>query len=72
MIDIGKDIKVMYQDFKKKDYVTIRRWYKDADGKEQPGKQGINLKWEEWEEFLNKLEAVKNDLTESKNANKKD
>ncbi len=70
MIDVGKDIRVMYQDFKKKDYVSIRRWYKDADGNDQPGKQGINLKWEEWEEFLNKLEAIKAELIKEKEANK--
>jgi len=70
MIDVGKDIRVMYQDFKKKDYVSIRRWYKDADGNDQPGKQGINLKWEEWEEFLNKLEAIKAELIKEKEAKK--
>lgn len=70
MIDVGKDIRVMYQDFKKKDYVSIRRWYKDAEGNDQPGKQGINLKWEEWEEFLNKLEAIKAELIKEKEANK--
>ena len=61
MIDIGKDIRVMSQDFKGKKYVSIRRWYEDG-GEMKPGKQGINLKQEEWEEFLNKLEAIKEDL----------
>ena len=70
MTEVGKDIRVMYQDFKKKDYVSIRRWYKDADGKEQPGKQGINLKWEEWEDFLIKLEAIKAELVKEKEAKK--
>lgn len=70
MVKIGNDIRVMYQPFKKKDYVTIRKWYQDADGNDQPGKQGINLKWEEWEELLNKLEAIKDDLNKEKEAKK--
>ncbi len=65
MIDIGKDIRVMSQDFKGKKYVSIRRWYDDESGEKKPGKQGINLKQEEWDEFLNKLEAIKEDLKTS-------
>ena len=61
MIVINEDIRVMKQEFKGKSYVSIRRWYEDG-GEMKPGKQGINLKQEEWEEFLNKLEAIKEDL----------
>jgi len=61
MISIGKDIKVVKQNFKGKDYISIRRWYEE-NGEEKPGKQGINFKAEEWEEFLNKLEAIKEDV----------
>ncbi|MBP5693122.1 MAG: transcriptional coactivator p15/PC4 family protein [Bacteroidales bacterium] len=51
----------MKQEFKGKSYVSIRKWYQD-NGEWKPGKQGINLKMEEWDEFLNKLEAIKEDL----------
>ncbi|MCQ2604728.1 MAG: transcriptional coactivator p15/PC4 family protein [Spirochaetia bacterium] len=61
MIKIGKDIKVQAQEFKGKTYIAIRRWYEE-DGVEKPGKQGINLKVEEWQEFLDKLEDIKGDI----------
>ena len=61
MIVINEDIRVMKQEFKGKAYVSIRKWYQD-NGEWKPGKQGINMKMEEWEEFLNKLEAIKEDL----------
>ena len=61
MIVINEDIRVMKQEFKGKSYVSIRKWYQD-NGECRPGKQGINLKMEEWDQFLNKLEAIKEDL----------
>ncbi|MBO7516930.1 MAG: transcriptional coactivator p15/PC4 family protein [Spirochaetia bacterium] len=61
MIVINDDIRVMKQEFKGKSYVSVRKWYQD-NGEWKPGKQGINLKMEEWDEFLNKLEAIKEDL----------
>lgn len=49
---IGKDIHVEHSEYKGKDYVMIRRFYQAEDGEMRPGKQGINMKWEEWEELV--------------------
>lgn len=61
MISIGKDIKVQMQEFRGKNYISIRRWYEE-DGVEKPGKQGINFKEEEWDEFVGKMADIIADL----------
>jgi len=58
MIEIGKDIHVEHSEYKGKDYVAIRRYY-EADGEMKPGRQGINMKAEEWLEFCDKFEDIK-------------
>ena len=65
----SEDIRVIKQDFKGKSYMSIRKWYQD-NGEWKPGKQGINLKMEEWEEFLDKLEVIKAEMIKEKEANK--
>lgn len=61
MIRIGKDIKIQAQEFRGKTYIAVRRWY-DDNGEEKPGRQGINFKKEEWNEFLEKLDEIKKDI----------
>lgn len=57
MVQIN-DIKIEKSEYKGKEYLSIRRWYK-KDGEERPGKQGINLKPEEFVEFVKKLDDIK-------------
>ncbi len=64
MISIGKDIKVQMQEFRGKKYISVTRWY-DDNGVEKPGKQGINFKEEEWDEFVGKMADI---ITDLKNA----
>jgi len=59
MIQIGKDIRIESSEFKGKEYVVIRRYY-ESDGEMKPGKQGINLKQEEWREICDRFEEIKN------------
>lgn len=59
---IGKDIHVEHSPYKGKDYVMIRRFFEDADGQSRPGRQGINLKWEEWEELVENFDSIKEEI----------
>lgn len=59
---IGKDIHVEHSEYKGKDYVMIRRFYQAPDGEMRPGKQGINMKWEEWEEMVENWDKIKNEI----------
>lgn len=61
MVKIGKDIHVELSPYKGKDYIVIRRYY-EADGELRPGKQGINLKAEEWLELCEKFEEIKEEI----------
>jgi hypothetical protein len=55
---IGKDIRVEYSEYKGKPYVMIRQFYEE-DGEWKPGKSGINLKYNDWLEFVENFEAIK-------------
>lgn len=62
---IGKDIHVEHSPYKGKDYVMIRRFFQAEDGEWRPGRQGINLKWEEWEQLVENFEDIKKEIDES-------
>jgi len=62
---IGKDIHVEHSHYKGKDYVMIRRFYQDETGEWRPGRTGINLKWEEWEEFVEKFGDITAEVNDS-------
>ena len=63
MIQIGKDIRIDSTEFKGKEYVVIRRYYND-NGEMKPGRQGINLKREEWQEICDRFEEIKEHVKE--------
>jgi hypothetical protein len=63
---LGKDIHVEKTEFKDKSYVMIRRFYND-DGVMKPGKSGINLSLEEWKEFLENIETIKQEVGDGSN-----
>jgi len=58
---IGKDLHVEYSEYKGRPQVVIRRYYEEG-GVLKPGKAGINLKLEEWQEFLANLEKIKEEI----------
>ena len=59
---IGKrNIKIAPSEFKGKIYIGIRQWYED-NGVMKPGKQGINLTMDEWNEFLEKLPEIQKEI----------
>ena len=62
---IGKDIHVEHSPYKGKDYVMIRRFFQDESGEWRPGRQGINLKWEEWEQIVENFEDIKKEINKS-------
>jgi hypothetical protein len=62
---IGKDVHVEHSKYRGKDYVMIRRFYEDSDGEFRPGRQGINLKWEEWEQLVENFDDIKKEIDKS-------
>lgn len=63
-MQIGKDLRIEASEYKGKWYVGIRRWY--LDGEEwKPGRQGVNLKLEEWQELKEKFEEIVQEVEES-------
>jgi hypothetical protein len=45
------------------EYVSIRKWYKDKQsGEMKPTRNGINMKLEEWAEFIEKFDEIVEDL----------
>jgi hypothetical protein len=52
------DIRIEKTEFKGKEYLSIRRWY-EKDGELRPGKQGINLKPEEFVELVKHMDEIK-------------
>lgn len=62
MIEVGKDIRVEASEYKGKTYAVIRRFYEDSSGEMRPGKQGINMKAEEWVDFCDKFEDIKKEI----------
>lgn len=61
MVEIGKDIRVEASEYKGKIYAVIRRYY-EVDGEMRPGKQGINMKAEEWLEFCDKFDTIRKEI----------
>ena len=63
MTPIGKDIQVQKSKFKGNDYVSIRKYYPDPKtGELLPGKNGISMPLEVWEEFTEKFDDIKKDI----------
>lgn len=63
MITIGnRNIQVQAQKYKGKYFVHIRQWY-EKDGEMRPGK-GIAMTMEEWKEFTEKFEDIKQMIKE--------
>jgi hypothetical protein len=58
---IGNDIHVEPSEFKGKKYVMIRKFY-DDNGIQKPGKNGINMTYEEWQEFCVNFENIKKEI----------
>lgn len=62
---LGKDIHVEHSHYKGRDYVMIRRFYQDETGEWRPGRTGINLKIEEWNEIVENFDDIKNEINTS-------
>ncbi|KAG5674379.1 hypothetical protein PVAND_004353 [Polypedilum vanderplanki] len=50
--DIGRSRRVAMSDFKGKKFLNIREYYQNKDGNMAPGKKGITLNKNEWENLL--------------------
>lgn len=57
-ITIGRNRFVDVSKYKGKMLVNIREYYTDETGEWKPGRKGIALKLEEWEELWNNKERV--------------
>lgn len=52
------DIRIEKTTFKGNEYLSIRRWY-EKDGQILPSRKGINLKPEEFAEFVERFDEIK-------------
>lgn len=59
MIKVGEDIQIERTEFNGNEYISIRRWFSNKEGELRPTKKGINLKLEEWKDFINKFNEIK-------------
>lgn len=50
--DIGDDIKVTHEKYRKVFYVCLRLWYPDDAGDFQPSKYGLNIPHEVWHKYM--------------------
>ncbi|KAJ7287509.1 transcriptional Coactivator p15-domain-containing protein [Mycena rebaudengoi] len=56
-INLGKNKRATVRNFKGKTLIDIREFY-TVDGEEKPGKKGISLGVEQWENLINKSELL--------------
>lgn len=50
-INDTNEIRISNDEYKGKKFVSIRTWWHSGDGDWKPGKQGITIKADQWEEF---------------------
>ena len=61
-MDIGnRNIKIEPSEYRGRWYVSIREWY-EQDGELKPGRKGINLSIEEWNEIVDKFDELKAEI----------
>jgi len=65
MVIGNRNIKIEPSEFKGKWYVMIREFYEDENGELKPGKKGINLKLEEWNEIVEKINNINVEVQEA-------
>lgn len=64
-MEIGsRNIRIEPSEYKGKWYVMIREFYEDG-GELKPGKKGINLKIEEWNEMMEKINEINTEVQET-------
>merc|ERR1712043_4071 len=56
--ELGKSKKVTVREFKGKVFVDIREYYCDKAGDWKPGKKGIALQRDQWDELLASSDAI--------------
>lgn len=65
-MQIGKDIRIQASEYKGKWYVGIRKWYQEGE-EWKPGRQGINLKLEEWNELKDNFDEIVQEIESAVN-----
>lgn len=65
-ISIGRNRFVEVSKFKGKTYVNIREFYTDEAGQLKPGRKGIALKLEEWEELCSHKDQIDQLIVDNK------
>ncbi|XP_037033001.1 activated RNA polymerase II transcriptional coactivator p15 [Bradysia coprophila] len=56
--ELGSKKFITIGDFKGKTYINIREYYTDAKGDVKPGKKGIGLNIEQWQNLCNSIDEV--------------
>lgn len=55
---ISEDVFVSVSEFRGKPRVDIRKWYETKEGELAPGKNGLNIDAETWEDLSAKWEEI--------------
>lgn len=64
-MEIGsKNKKISAYEYKGNWYVGIREWFQSKDDSWRPGSKGISLSIDEWNEFVNKFEDIKKEVSQ--------
>ncbi|KXN69679.1 PC4-domain-containing protein [Conidiobolus coronatus NRRL 28638] len=66
VIPLGKNKRVSVRQWKEMIMVDIRETYKDPAGNIRPGKKGIALQLDQWEELKKNMEAIDEELKKLK------
>lgn len=70
-MQIGKrNIRIEPSEFKSKLYISIREWYQPNPEEEKmlPGKKGISLNLEEWNEIVENFDDIKSEIARAQSS----
>jgi len=62
MYVLAKNRFINVSGFKGKVYVNIREYYEDSNGEQKPGKKGISLSADQWENLKKHIAKIDKDL----------
>tara|TARA_Y100000310_G_C20418485_1_gene685505 strand:- start:413 stop:637 length:225 start_codon:yes stop_codon:yes gene_type:complete len=59
LFQIANDINLEVSEYKGNKRVDIRKWYEDGNGDLARTRKGVNMTFDEWDEFLEKIDQMK-------------
>ena len=59
LFQIANDINLEVSEYKGNKRVVIGKWYEDGNGDLARTRKGVNMTFDEWDEFLEKIDQMK-------------